>query len=32
VRDPSGTTWWLATNVEAVSVEEIARRMQAAGR
>jgi uncharacterized glyoxalase superfamily protein PhnB len=32
VRDPSGTTWWLATNVEEVSAEEIARRMKAAGR
>jgi PhnB protein len=32
VRDASGTTWWLATHVEDVSDEEIARRMRAAGR
>jgi PhnB protein len=32
VRDPSGTTWWLATNVEALSTDEIERRMRAAGR
>jgi PhnB protein len=32
VRDPSGTTWWLATNVETPSAEEIERRMKAAGR
>jgi PhnB protein len=30
VEDPSGNTWWIATHVEDVSVEELNRRMQAA--
>jgi uncharacterized glyoxalase superfamily protein PhnB len=29
VEDPSGNTWWIATHVEDVSVEEMQRRMQA---
>lgn len=31
VRDASGNTWWLATHIEDVPSEEIARRAQAAG-
>jgi PhnB protein len=29
VRDPSGNVWWIATHIEDVSPEEIARRAQA---
>ncbi len=32
VRDASGNTWWLATHIEDVPSEEIARRAQAQGR
>ncbi len=28
VRDPSGNTWWIATHVEDVPPDELARRMQ----
>lgn len=31
VRDASGNTWWLATHIEDVPSEEIARRARAAG-
>lgn len=31
VRDAAGNTWWLATHIEDVSSEEIARRARAAG-
>jgi PhnB protein len=31
VRDASGNTWWLATHIEDVSSEEIARRARSAG-
>ena len=31
VKDPSGTTWWLATRVENLSPEEMRRRAEEAG-
>jgi len=32
VKDPSGTTWWIATHIEDVTREEISRRAAAYGR
>jgi uncharacterized glyoxalase superfamily protein PhnB len=31
VRDPSGSTWWIATHVEDLDPQEMARRAEAAG-
>ena len=30
VKDPCGNTWWVATHIEDVGEEELARRMAAA--
>ena len=30
VKDPGGNTWWMATHIEDVSEQELARRMAAA--
>ncbi|HXR20702.1 MAG TPA: hypothetical protein VN757_12310 [Steroidobacteraceae bacterium] len=30
VKDPGGNTWWIATHIEDVSEQELARRMAAA--
>jgi uncharacterized glyoxalase superfamily protein PhnB len=31
VKDPTGNIWWIATHVKDVSLEECARRVEAAG-